>query len=296
MNLEICPITSIKIKNQDFQGNHPNENSYTYRVPTIGEVTLSTPAWYILEQNAFPQKSIIAGFCRNTYDRKGKGPKITTDFINEGFKSIEVPSSFEEKWRHLLEYLYETGGKESKTFTLNSSIDYTITYSPNNNDFEFVRIVDHLKLLNYITYKSKNDTIPQEVIFSQISLTRDGLEQAKNSLPSDPMIRLIREHFSLGDADTNQKVNHAINLFHANSSMESKRSACETLSFILEPLRNELKKEFSGDTEDFFYIVNNFNIRHNKERTKRIEYSAQLEWVFYGLLNTIRTYYLLKNK
>lgn len=294
MNLEICPITGIRINRQDFQSNQPIENSYTYRAPTVGEVTLSVPAWFILEQNAFPQKPIIAGFCRNTFDRKGKGPKITTDFINEGYKSIEVPSSFEEKWRHLLEYLYEAGGKESKTFTLNSLVDYTITYSPYTDDFEFIRIVDHLKLLNYIIYKSKDDTHPLEVIFFQISLTIDGLEQAKKSLPTDPMIRLIREDFSLSDRDTNEKVNHAIKLFHTNSSMDNKRSACETLSFILEPLRNELKKGFSGDTEDFFNIVNNFNIRHNKERTKRIEHSAQLEWVFYGLLNTIRTFYLLK--
>jgi hypothetical protein len=293
MNFENCPITGIKIKSQDFQSNLPIENTYTYRVPPVGEVTLSHQAWLILERNAFPQKSIIAGYCRNIFDRKGNGPRIYTDFINEGYKSVDVPSSFDEKWTHLLEYLYEAGGKESQTFTLNSLADYTITYSPNPDEFN--RIVEHLKLLNLIKYKSKDETNTSKVVFNQIALTIEGFEQAKKSLPSDPMIKLVREDFGLGDNETNEKVNHAIKLFHTDSSMDNKRSACETLSFILEPLRNELKKEFNGDTEDFFNIVNNFNIRHNKDRNKRIEHEAQLDWVFYGLLNTIRTYFLLKN-
>ncbi|WP_158860998.1 hypothetical protein [Lunatibacter salilacus] len=251
MNFETCPITGIKIKSQDFQTNIPIENSYTYRVPTIGEVTLSHQAWLILEQNSFQQKPILAGYCRNIFDRKGKGPKIQTEFINEGYKSVEVPFSFEEKCRHLLEYLYEAGGKESKTFNLNSLVDYTITYSPNPDEFN--RIIEHLKLLKYITYKSKDDAYLPKVIFFQIALTIDGFEQAKKSLPTDPMIRLIREDFGFGDEDTNEKVNHAIKLFHTDSSMDNKRSACETLSFILEPLRNELKVTFSGDTEDFLH-------------------------------------------
>jgi len=294
MNFETCPITDIKIKSEDLRSNLPFEDTYTYRAPTTGEVTLSRVAWLILERNAFPQKPIIAGYCRNTFDRKRNGPKINTDFINEGYKLVEVPSTFEEKLRHLLEYIYEAGGKESRTITLNSLTDYTITYSPNPDEFK--RIVEHLKLQRYITYKFNNDLGSSTKLFFDIALTIDGFEQAKKSLPTDPMIRLTREDFSLGDKYTNEMVNHAIKLFYTNSSLDNKRSACETLSFILEPLRCELKNMFSGDTEYFFNIVNNFNIRHNKDRTKRIENSAQLEWVFFGLLNSIRTYFLLKNK
>ncbi len=292
MNFNICPITGSKINSQDFQSNISFENSYTYRTPLIGEVTLTQPAWLILERNNFPQKYLIAGYCRNTFDLKGKGPKIITDFINEGYKTVEIPISFEEKWRHLLEYLFETGGNESKTFTLNSFKDYPITYSPEPE--EFYRIIEHLNILKYINYEPKNESNLTEANFYKIGLTIDGLEQAKKSIPADPMVRLVREYFSLGDKDLNEKINHAIKLFHTDNSMDNKRSACETLSYILEPLRQELRKEFSGDTEDFFNIVNNFNIRHNKDRTKKMEHPAQLEWVFYSLLNTIRTFYLLK--
>ena len=78
--------------------------------------------------------------------------------------------------------------------------------------------------------------------------------------------------------------------------MEKMRSACETLMFVLEPLREELRVFFKGDTEHFFNIVNNFCIRHNKERTKAIEMPEQFEWLFYSLLNTINTYVKIKGK
>jgi len=58
----------------------------------------------------------------------------------------------------------------------------------------------------------------------------------------------------------------------------------------LEPLREELKKTFTSDTKIFFRIVNEFNVKHNKERTKNIQHEEQLEWIFYSLLNTINTY------
>ncbi len=53
---------------------------------------------------------------------------------------------------------------------------------------------------------------------------------------------------------------------------------------------------FDSDTEDFFNIVNNFDIRHNKNRVKLINNEEQLEWIFYSLLNTINTYVKMKRK
>jgi hypothetical protein len=85
--------------------------------------------------------------------------------------------------------------------------------------------------------------------------------------------------------------------FKEPQTMDRMRSACESLSFVLEPLREDLKKYFnSKDTEAFFNIVNNFDIRHNKEQTKDIQYQEQLEWIFYSLLNTITIYTKLKDR
>jgi len=287
-----CPITGVKIDKSSCKHNSPSEDTFTYRVKTIGEVTLTRVSWIILEENSFPQKHIIAGLCRNHFEKFKVGFKVLSNFINEGYKSQEFPKTFEEKWHHLLEFIFVNGGNESKKFNFNSINDYTITYS--HNPEEFVQILDYLKITGFLWFNSMLSPETDNVLFSEVKLTFEGMEQAKLSLPIDPMVRLTREGFDLGDKSTNQRVNHAIKLFHYGSNIENMRSACETLSFVLEPLRSELKEKFSGDTEEFFNIVNNFNIRHNKDRTKRIEHMAQLEWVFYGLLNTIRTYYKIK--
>ena len=79
--------------------------------------------------------------------------------------------------------------------------------------------------------------------------------------------------------------------------MDKMRSACEVLSYILEPLRKDLEKYFKQkDISDFFQLVNNFDIRHNKESTKDIIHEEQLEWVYYSLLNTINTYTKLQKR
>lgn len=51
-----------------------------------------------------------------------------------------------------------------------------------------------------------------------------------------------------------------------------------------------------GDTNVFFKIINDFDIRHNKNTTRQIEFPEQLEWIFYSLLNTINTYTKLKQR
>ena len=75
------------------------------------------------------------------------------------------------------------------------------------------------------------------------------------------------------------------------------RSACENLSYVLEPLRKDCEVLFTkSDTNVFFKIINDFDIRHNKNTTKQIEFPEQLEWIFYSLLNTINTYTKLKQR
>lgn len=102
----------------------------------------------------------------------------------------------------------------------------------------------------------------------------------------------------LGSPEIDRKINHAYSLFsQENSSIEDKRSACEELSFVLEPFREDLSMYFSKkDVNHFFDLVNNFDIRHNRETTKKLVFVEQVEWVFFGLLNTILTYGKLKKR
>jgi hypothetical protein len=110
------------------------------------------------------------------------------------------------------------------------------------------------------------------------------------------MAALVDQAISTGDYETDERINHAKDLFFREpQSIDRMRSACEVLSFVLEPLREDLKQYFQkGDVSNFFNIVNNFDIRHNKEQTKAIVHPEQLEWVFYSLLNTITAYTKLK--
>ena len=111
------------------------------------------------------------------------------------------------------------------------------------------------------------------------------------------MIAVINEKIVTGDDKVDATIEHAKKqFFGTHSTLDSKRSACESLSFVIEPLRNDLSELFSGDTEAFFQIVNTFTVRHNKALTKRIEHEEQLEWIFFSLLNTLNTYVKLKRK
>ena len=107
----------------------------------------------------------------------------------------------------------------------------------------------------------------------------------------------MNQEITTGDPAVDATIRQARKAFFDNpTSFDSKRSACEALSYVLEPLREELKDKFDSDTEAFFNIVNNFNIRHNKLSTRRINNEEQLEWVFYSLLNTINTLVKMKRK
>ena len=135
-------------------------------------------------------------------------------------------------------------------------------------------------------------------LFKNVEITTWGLEEVEKQLPQIPLIGLVDQEITTGNIAVDEKINHAKNLFFSSSStLDDKRSACETLSFVLEPLRDDLNSFFStSDVSDFFQIVNRFDIRHNKSTTINLVHEEQLEWVFYTLLNTIATYVKLKKK
>ncbi len=109
--------------------------------------------------------------------------------------------------------------------------------------------------------------------------------------PDWPLLGLIEQKIETGDLKIDAEIQSARELFLNRSATEEQmRSGCEKLSFVLEPLREKLKIHLDGDTEAFFTIVNNFNVRHNKATTKKIAHREQYEWVFYGMLNTINAY------
>ena len=76
---------------------------------------------------------------------------MITSALLKQLSNQEIPYSFEERAKHFIDYLYHNGGKEYKTFNLNSSRDCPITYSSVD---EFERIIRYLESENFIHTKS----------------------------------------------------------------------------------------------------------------------------------------------
>ena len=68
-------------------------------------------------------------------------------------KNQPIPYSFEEKAKHLLQYLYENGGQEYKSHDLNSQTDSPIVYSFKE---EFERIIEYLLDNGWIDCKKQS--------------------------------------------------------------------------------------------------------------------------------------------
>ncbi len=194
----------------------------------------------------------------------------------------------------MLDYIYEQGGAVYKQLEFTSELSYQIAECENGHEFD--RVMTAMKAKGWVNFRTGKGYAG--IRYFGVTLTEVGLAEAKKSLPQIPMIGLIDQAITTGDIDVDAKINHARRLFFSDPpTNDNMRSACETLSYVLEPMRDELSKVISaGDVNAFFELVNKFDIRHNKEHTKSLVYTEQLEWVFYGLLNTINTYTKLKSR
>ena len=289
-----CPLTGYSLQGANI---HPAFGAYVdYTFRPIGRVKISGPELQELQGAHKPFRSVLAGICRNRFDNKEEAPFITRDFVDNELKTILYPKDFKSKQKHLVKYLYDIGGKENKSFNLAPGYDYPICYAENQD--EFVRIVDSCESNYWIKWANRTSLSGGRADYRAVQLTSFGIREAEKELPQIPMIGLVNQVISTGELSTDQKINHAKELFFQEpQTLDRMRSACEALSFVLEPLREDLKQFFQkGDVSDFFNIVNNFDIRHNKEQTKEIQYPEQLEWVFYSLLNTINIYTKLKRR
>lgn len=265
-----------------------------YETENVGKVNITILAYTELLNGEF-ERYLIAGICKNRTLQNEAPVLIDSNFIREGYKKLAPLTNFEDKCNHFLKYLFEHGGKENKEFELNSMKAFPIAYAYPE---EFTRIIDQLKLDYSITIK-KTHQMGRDIthqLYMGVKLTSSGKEEAKKALPKIPLFGLVSQKITTGNTEIDEKINHAREQFFDEPQTPNKmRSACEALSFVLEPLREDLKSYFNQkDVSDFFQIVNTFDIRHNKETTKNIVHEEQLEWVFYTLLNTISTYVKLK--
>lgn len=267
-----------------------------YETQFVGKVKITIPAYKEMLEGDF-ERYIIAGICKHRTLNNEDPVLIDSAFIREGYKKLNPPKEFDEKCFELNKVLYQLYGKENREFELNTTMNFPLGYS---DPEEFTRLVDQLESDFHITWRKKQ-RLGRYIggnLFTGVKMTNMGKEVAQNALPKMPLFGLINQTITTGDKSRDEKLNHARELFlNEPQSLDNMRSACETLSYVLEPLRNDLKKYFAQkDVSDFFQIVNKFDIRHNKETTINMIEPEQLEWVFYSLLNTINTYSKLKAK
>ena len=204
--------------------------------------------------------------------------------------------TFDERVIYFLNYIYENGGNE---YRANHFDDYTSHHLAGMwTPSQFNNLMKALLSKDWISCESRESIVGGNSWYFGVRLTEKGIVEVQKGLPKIPMIGLVNQEITTGDSKTDEKINHAKNLFFGDpQTMEHMRSACITLAAVLEPLRDDLTPTItSADVNTFFELVNKFDIRHNKGNVKRLEHPEQLEWVFYSLLNTINTYTKLKNR
>ena len=265
-----------------------------YYFKPVGNVYISSIAKSAIE-NGEGDLGVFAGLCRCAFELNETTPVISSELFDLVDKSKDIPRNFKDKYDHFLYILYKTGGKDYKTHTIEVEDDYPLAFASDISELQ--RIVDLAISSGELECPNRIDTEEiGTIIYSDLRFTPKGLKKVD---------KLINNYFSIvqpkidsGNNEIDRKINHAVSLFYQeNATIEDKRSAAEELSFILEPYRKDMEKYFiDKDVNFFFHIVNEFDIRHNKEKTKKLIYVEQVEWIFQSLLNTLTTFIRLKNR
>jgi len=289
-----CFLTGLPLRNNvNWLPSTPLEFSYEFH--PVGKVKITRIAAMVIVNRGDFGHPILASLCRAAFE-EGYEPQLIDSALLQRENTLRYPKTFKEKLRHFLKLLYNTGGRDFKPRELYSATDFTLAYCVDYT--EFVNFISVCHSHGYLQWHSLVTIGHGHCKWHDVVLTEKGIKEVERELPQIPMHDLVSQEISLGNKETDLKINHAKKLFFEEpQKIDNMRSACETLSFILEPLREEIKKYLiAKDVDDFFIIVNKFDIRHNKEHTKKFVYPEQFEWLFYSLLNSINTYSKLKKR
>lgn len=272
------------------------ETVFEYQFSPVGKVKIALPTLIQWMNDRNFNNPIIAGICRNAFENDMEPPLIDHNFLTDGIRNIQFPKSFKEKCHHLLKFMYDKGGNDFKDFNFNSNRDYPLCFA--DDQAQFRKIMGYLEENYLLKWKNALELAGGMETYRQVQLTDNGIDEVEKDMPKIPLIGLVNQEISTGDIEIDKQLNHAKRLFFQEPQTKDRmRSACEVLSYILEPLHDEVKQYFtSKDINDFFQIVNSFDIRHNKNHTKDLEHPEQYEWIFYSFLNTINTYTKIRSK
>jgi hypothetical protein len=293
--IDTCIITKRKFDKTFKYITDPLFNGHKYYFQPVGTVYISNAAEIVINNNTKINLSVIAGLCRCAFELKEEPPIIDSELINSLDTLKSIPRNFKEKYDHFFSIIYKTGGNEYKARMIDVKDDYPLAFA--NNISELQRIIDFGISSGELECLEKIDSVDVgTLIYVDLKFTPKGLKKADKLINN--YFSIIQPKIDSGNTEIDRKINHAVSLFYQdNATIEDKRSASEELSFILEPFRKDMDKYFMDkDVNLFFQLVNEFDIRHNKEKTKRLIYEEQIEWIFQCLLNSLITYIKLKKR
>jgi len=265
----------------------------TYENAAVGRVCIGA-LWYQELINLKKKNPILAGFCREQHEKELEPRILTKETSAELLKQLKYPKSLPEKADYLITFMYNHGGADGKTFNLQSGADYPLCYADSPSGFNSV--MTYLIEKGLITCKV---THLSGLIFAyRTHLKPHVIDELRTHPSHGPMQNLVDQEIRTGNAEWDKRINHAIELFDEQpQTKERMRSAVVDLCAVLEPLRSKLEGRFGRkDTNTFFTIVNEFDVRHNKKEILVVEHEEQLEWLYYSFLNTINTYAKLERK
>ncbi|MEO8587817.1 MAG: hypothetical protein ABI432_00465 [Flavobacteriales bacterium] len=290
-----CPLTGYEAKDFGYVGS-PGAIStlLTYTNAAVGRVLIGE-LFYQGLVNVGQRRPLLAGYCRQEYEASRKPIVLVHGPAEELERTLKYPKTLKEKEAHILQYVYAKGGNEGKWFDFQSKRDYPLCYCTGPAELEAVmsNLIDrdlvecrktHLGGYNNTNY--------------HLRLRAHALDELEAHLSHGPMVGLTSQTVVTSNPDWNTRISHAIDLFNEQPrTKERMRSAVVELSAVLEPLRGKLEEQFGKkDTNVFFQLVNEFDVRHNKNEINRLEHDEQLEWLYYAFLNTLNTYAKLERK
>jgi hypothetical protein len=156
-----------------------------YETEFVGKVKISMPAYSELLNGDF-NRYLIAGICKHRTLENKEPVLIDSNFIREGYKALNPPTDFEEKAYQFLKYIYSYGGRENHEFEFNSTRDFPLAYSDQQ---EFDRIMDYLEIEYFISVRKKHRLGGQtpKYVYMGVKLTRQGKEEAEKAIPKMPL-------------------------------------------------------------------------------------------------------------
>lgn len=279
--METCPFTNQKI---NLRTPNPGQMLFYYETPMTGKIKITDVALGSADSLTTEEKQILVGICRNK-TLKGEDPITITYAFFSQLKTQPIPYSFEGRARHLLQFLYDNGGKEYKSHNLNSDRDSPITYSSRD---EFERIIEYLLDNDWADCKKETRT-NQCIFYHGLRISKNGIAKIEVLLNGKQNIKKDNELNDTIDHLEIELRNVIVNILTKETGQDDfemlltgdvKQQVRRRIDLFLEKHPNKSKKDFQTLEKSIQFC----DIDHLKKMIIKPEY-----WPFFESKFTNKT-------